>query len=410
MRLLSRVIAYFALVCVSGNASAFLGAFWLGVDAKVETNVKIDQRVLDMMNALPAEVRKQAVLAANEVIDKLDEKFKENLPLISAEVEKVSLTAAIQWECTGKNVVDKFFSDLKGTLPRWNIFADTCERIFVPDKVGPGPAEKVKIAECWVYEALSENSSPSVIATKLSNLELMSADAACRLRETQAGPQMWKESTDFGLRFSTWSTLRNSCSNPKACFAVRNTSVSALLNSSDTRDIGDAKERLASGQSKGGKAGCNLQCYEGALVDIYLAESEVGRNRRLRENNAKKLAEKATKLVTDAKDRAIKARDAAKAFNTLPQHKDLSAASRKALADARSNNRDSIATSQSVSAIVALVDRDANLTDSLLAESDKLAAETLAAELKRQEDARRSSEEFRARMLQERMDRNPWSR
>lgn len=412
----ARMIVCLLFVCVSGNASAFIGAFWLGVDAKVETNVKIDQRVLDMINSLPVEVRKQIVGAANEVIEKIDQKFKDNLPLISAEIEKISLNAAIQWECTAKNVIDKFFSEFKATLPRWTIFADSCERSFVIDKVGPGPIEKINIAECWVYEALSEkpNSSPSIIAAKLSNLELMSTDAACRLRETQAASDMWKKSTDFSLRFSTWSTLQKICSDPKGCFSVRSNFVSVLLQSSDSRDIGNAKERFVSGRLKGEKVGCDLQCYEDALVDLYLAESEIYRNNKLREKNANALAQESKDLVTQAKFLVTEAKKVANAFEKLPEEEkkvdafeklsksqENAKSAQEKLSDAREKSKNSIAMSHSVLAIAQSVNQEASDTDTLLADYEKLVATILEKEQKRQDEARRLAERNRERMYRE---------
>ena len=92
---LKSLLVMLTLGALFADVYAFVGAFWLGVDAKVETKVKVDQRVLDTINGLPLEVRKQAVAAANEVIDKLDEKVKENIVLLSSEIERVSLQAAV---------------------------------------------------------------------------------------------------------------------------------------------------------------------------------------------------------------------------------------------------------------------------------------------------------------------------
>src|SRR6185295_6090689 len=218
MSLKATIFAVCLAVAAAPDASASIGAFWLGVDAKVETKLRVDQRVLDTINNLPVKVRKQAVIAANLIIDKVDNKVKENIALLSAELERVSLQAAADWECTGKNVVDKFFTELKATLPVFHIFTDSCEEKFLPDKVGPGPAEKVQIAECWVYEALPLTAQPHIIAMKLSNLDLMSNDAACRLRGTRSANGMWKQNAEFGLRYSVWSALAGKCRDPRDCF------------------------------------------------------------------------------------------------------------------------------------------------------------------------------------------------
>lgn len=384
---------------------AFLGAFWLGVDAKVETSVKIDQQALDTINNLPLEARKQAVAAANEIFSRLDQAVKDNSKVLGAEIERTSLQAAIQWECTGKSVVDKLFSEFRSVMPRWTIFSDKCEKRYAPDKVGPGPGEKVKIAACWIYDALPETASPDVISTKMVTLQLMSADAACRLRETPAATELWKESSEYGLRYVTWIELKPLCNTPNACNALQQQSLRKLLATADTRDIGEARERLTQSTEIIKSLGCSLECFERSLVQLYLANQEIRRNRSVRESEAVSIAKKALASLVAAKTAASLAKAGAASFATVREFDEQSKVAQATIRDAADAATSARLTSSVVEKELTIVDAGVQEVTATLAEVSRIAAATISKEEKRRVAAEAAAEAAALRKAQQQFGR-----
>lgn len=383
--LVSMLLAAILVLSVPTSSRAFLGAFWLGVDAKVQTTVKIDQNALDTINNLPLEARKQAIIAANEVFAGLDQTVRDNAKLLGTEIERVSLQAAIQWECTAKNVVDKLFTEVRSVLPSWNLFPDRCERRYVPDKVGPGPAEKVKIAACWIYDALPEYASPDVISTKMATLQLMSADAACRLRETQAASELWRETADYGQKYVTWLELRGVCEDPKSCAITSQTAIAGLLSTADPRDVDQAPTRLSKARSLTAGADCRLPCYEASLVLLHLAGNEVRRNQNLREMKATELAKLAISNLQLARKSVIDAKRLALQFNTLQQSKVQYDQAQAKATDARNAASDARATAASIAGgLLAAFDQNDDEVIGLLSDVTRIVGETTKKENQRQ--------------------------
>lgn len=366
-------------VIISTPTHAFLGAFWLGVDAKVETSIKVDQRALDTINNLPLEVRKQAVIAINETFDRLDQTIKNNSKLLGAEIERTSLQVSIQWECTAKNTIDKLFSEVRESLPRWKIFADRCEKKFSPDKRGAGPAEQVKIADCWIYDALPTSASPEVISLKMVTLQLMSVEAACRVRETAAATQMWKESAEYGLRYSTWLHLKSTCNNASECNVQRLAAIKELISRADSRDIGNAKERFEHSNSSVDGKNCDLICLQDSLIELHLAEQEIFRNRTSRENEGSIYANQAATYLATAKSSSLQAKILAASVSTINQYREQVQVAEFSLR--LTGERAAIArkTSKSTDEKMVLVDTGMTEVSSILVEAARTAnASTLA--------------------------------
>ena len=404
-----RSIMLIAIAVVAGlsNSSswAFFGAFWLGIDAKVETSVKIDQQALDTINNLPLEARKQAVVAANEIFLRLDQSVKDNSKVLGAEIERTSLQAAIQWECTGKNVVDKLFSEFRSVMPRWTFFSDRCEKRYAPDKVGPGPGEKVKIAACWIYDALPETATPDVISTKMITLQLMSADAACRLRETPAATALWKESSEYGLRYVTWVELKPLCYTPNACNSLQQESLKKSVAAADIRDIGEARDRLTQSIEISRSSGCSLECFERSLVQMYLANQEIRRNRSVRESEAVSLAKKAQASLVAAKTVASLAKAGAASFATVRESEEQSKTAQTAIRDTANAATSARSTSNIVEKDMTIVDAGVREVTSTLAEVSRIAAATISKEEQRRVAAEAAAQAAALRKAQQQFGR-----
>lgn len=307
---MQRVLASLPLVILTLHSPAFgqlAGAFFLGIDAKVEAKVKVDQQVLDVINSLPIEVRKQAVIAMNQTFDRLDESVRSNSQLLGKEIERTSLAVSMQWECALNNNIEKVSDEIRGATRGWKIFYDACEKKYVPDKNGPSIVERLDIAACYVYE-MPESTPPNVMSNKMAGLQTISKDAACRMRETPVAANLLKRSGDYSIRYLTWEQLKaKNCVTPSSCLQLRKSEVLAFVNASDTRDLGDARLRLSRSNTITSDPTCKLPCFEEALVQLYLTEQEVGRYRGIREADAKDLGKKARDLLAAAQKSADEA-------------------------------------------------------------------------------------------------------
>lgn len=383
----------------------FLGAFWLGIDANVETDIKVDQRVLDTINNLPVEIRKQIVIAGNALIESLDEKFKSNINLISKKLLAISLQAAIDWECTGKNVIDKLFNDIKGFFPRILWLSDSCEKKFLPTKMRPGPEEKVNIAECWTYDKIDTDTSPGIVAMKLSDLELMSSDAACRLRETKASKGMWEKKANFGIKYSMWKSLDGKCKNASDCQKVRFQQITQLIQSSDERDIANAREYLNSGAKRVTRRnGCDLGCYEESLLDFHYAESTVKRNKSIRTNAAANLIKEAAENSDRGKNHALKAKEDAKNITTMSSYNNNLKLAKEYVNKAKKKNSEGISLDSSIKQKYKKVQNNISSTEKILSEASVIADTTQDQEAKRVAAEKRNKNN--ARLLQKNLDDN----
>lgn len=402
------VVAFIFAIFPLRVYSNLLGAFWLGIDAKVETDVNVNQKVLDTINNLPIELRKQIVIAGNELINKADESLRSNVDLLSEKLLALSLQAAIDWECTGKNVIDKFFSDMKGVFPRFIWFSDSCEKKYLPDKLGPGPEEKVYIAECWVYEQINKETSPDVIAAKLSTLELMSNDAACRLRGTQASKGMWTKKADFGVRYSVWNSLRNRCDGSVVCEQKRFNEVNRMVNEADKRDISNANEYVESGRKRiTSGEDCDFRCYEMSLVDYHRAEATVSKNRDARIRASNREFNISLTAIKNATENAKKAKKGAAKLKSFSLYRESVELAENQIATAASANKkghsldpDSLEKYQKINKSIDAIKKS-------LTEAASVFKSTQAAEERRlAEEERKKRERINEQIRMDRIDMN----
>jgi hypothetical protein len=373
------------------SAHAFLGAFYLGIDAKVQATVKVDPAVLDTINSLPRNLREQFVVAMNASFDRLDESVRTNSKLLGEQVETTSLAISKQWQCAVSATIDKAGEEVKNTTAIFRIFRNACEQRFFANRNGSGPLEELAIAECYVHE-YPENVPPNVMAIKTSALQLIANDAICRMRDTAAAPDLLKKSDLYATRYLTWAQLENkNCSTPAECTQKRMAEVKTLVNRAEHRDRGNAEQRIVRAATAITDPTCKLPCYEASLVELYQAEQETILLRAVREDAAAALAKSATSQLTSAKQAADQATGFAAQLANLGQVDAKVKEANDFLAVSRTNARDARFTSTTVDRDMILVFNSAEEVEAVLKRVPGIVQATNAAEAARVAQQRRQA-------------------
>lgn len=189
----SKLVLLFSLLSF---ATASIAQF--SFDAKVDTVVKLDPELQDLLEDLPNEMKDkfneaaekflknfdqsvisafgQADLLVDGTFEHLDNSLERTVNHISNELQFIATRLRSEANCTARTFLEDTDDFLTGMIPLRSAtgvgwWVDRCERLVEPDKSGLGYYEKYVISECRVMKTLNKIERTDIALLKISKLE-----------------------------------------------------------------------------------------------------------------------------------------------------------------------------------------------------------------------------------------------
>ena len=321
----------FLVICFTLSLSANDLKLSLGADLNLNANFSVDQRVLDTINNLPLELRKQTVIAANEILVNVDEVLKNNIDYANKQLLSLSLKVLKELGCRANNTVETLGKELRSVLsfPNWLKFKDKCEKSIESSNHNHGTLQLLKINECYEYETLNRDSKPINISLKAAKLEELYTKGVCTLIDgsDEIKLDVLENKAKYTMLFKLWNNSQDICEDAKSCFYRKDALLAKKLKSSlpiDKVGLEKKRQELSSNYWKLAKGGnCNIHCIEENLLKLEAINNKLDFNTIKRIRAAKELMKKAETLANDAKTKSKNALELSKSFNNVSKAEEL---------------------------------------------------------------------------------------
>ncbi len=199
--------------------------------AKIDVEAGLDKATRDLLQSLPEEVRKQAILALKEALPLIDTSVEKYLDKVNA----ILSSQLLALDCTIDGAVTRALSQAGAKLN--------------PFKTYPTDLADLRKAVDRYPSTAKWGDSVDLHVDRLGDLINASRSLACA---NKGNPISYPRATSIGSDLTDQATLflrldNKTCDNPRACVDAARAQVSARIAGADKRDLQSAKavERLA---------------------------------------------------------------------------------------------------------------------------------------------------------------------